>query len=120
MGDEYQLRKDIDRLQFIASRLDGLGIDVFINYVESKLQNMYNIDEIDAKLYDIIGDQEDKIFALGIGIFNIRDDVLYVELPVDSENRFMLNSDGELVVEWDGENPFSIDDEGILWYDDGV
>lgn len=119
MGDEYQLRKDIDEIKLLVDKVDGLPSELRteIDKIYSKLEKYYDISEIEDRISSLNNNQESRILALGLGVFFFEDKNLCVELPLNAVNVFEINEDGELEVEWDG-NPFSIDNDGFLRFDD--
>ena len=55
MSDEYQLRKDIDRVFRDIYRLDNDALDIYkIEEINALLQNYYDISQIQSIVEDII------------------------------------------------------------------
>lgn len=52
--------------------------------------------------------------ALGLGLFYINNDDLFVELPNGIDNPFTIN-DGDLTVELDGENNYTLDNKELKY-----
>lgn len=134
MSDEYQLRKDIDRLYALVNRM-GISVDGVQFKDDSKLPNISDGEStgtLDAILnhYDLksVGEKFDEVLSqlqrsnaltLGLGVFSIMDGDLIVEFPPIVENIFSIE-DGDLIVELDKEEntEYKIIDKDLYYEED--
>lgn len=134
MSDEYQLRKDIDRLYALVNRM-GISVDGVQFNDGSNLPNISDGEStgtLDAILnhYDLksVGEKFDEVLSqlersnaltLGLGVFSIIDGDLIVEFPPLIENIFSIE-DGDLIVELDKEEntEYKIIDKDLYYEED--
>ena len=110
---------------FVDIELDGGDVLRYVKVVGSNLIGSMGV------LCFIDGDEANKIvltdntrenelntiLALGLGLFNIVDGDLLVELPLALDNIFEINNDGELLVELPSgvENNYEIKDYDLFY-----
>ena len=103
MSDEYQLRKDIDRIYADLYQIDDNSVNVLTFRDRSKLKYLGNSDEI-ATIDDLFdyyqlyerGDGGGSV--VGIGSFSIDENGhLIVELPNGVSNPYRIDNNGHLI-----------------------
>lgn len=114
---DYELRKDIDNIKATLTELvllsDGkLSSDDLKEILKDYATNDDVIDTIENA-----EDNRAIILALGLGLFRIEDKHLIVELPLQVSNFFRIDNE-HLKVTVDGDNPFTINDNGHLIYEE--
>lgn len=117
MVDDYQVRKDIDDLRMLVSNM-GDGDVISKEDLEEYLSNYPSHEDVINIVNDYGNYDELKILALGLGYFRIDGNNLTVEMAMNVSNTFSI-SNGHLYVTLTGDNPYSINEQGHLIYDDG-
>ena len=99
---------------------DDLTVPVYADsddvYTKEELYTKEEVDELIAE--KVAEDTADInkliILALGVGVFTVEDNHLFVELPATVSNPFSIEN-GHLMVEWKGNNPFWIENDKLYY-----
>lgn len=100
MSDEYQLRKDIDRVYRDIYRLDNDALNIYnIDEINALLQNYYDISQMQDVIESVISETLlDKVYPIGsiyLSINPTSPSVLFGGTWIQIKDRFLLAS-GEL------------------------
>jgi hypothetical protein len=92
-----------------------LSIDdvVLLSFVDNNIYNPMITGGVNVK-----GADDQMIFAMGLGKFNIVDGDLIFTLPIGVENYASINEDGDLIIDLDSSEAerFNINDKGEVIY----
>jgi len=91
-----------------------VGDTVVVSFSDNSLHNPFIIGTTTPTNLDDL-----TILALGLGLFKIGDNGhLYVELPVNMDNFFEIDNNGDLIVDYNGASrDYTINSNGHLIYD---